>query len=222
MALKDSLEILNLGGNKLTTLPDEVLQFRKLRVLFLGSNEFERIPPLLGRLTTLYMLSFKSNKLVEICNECLSPSVGWLILTDNKLRSLPTTIGRLTGLRKLMLANNDLQSLPPELSLCKEIELIRLSRNKLTEFPSWLFQLPKLSWLALSGNPASSIRAPAAESSSVAATPSIPFSSLEVGSVLGQGASGIVYAVGFKNTAISDAQHNQFNYDLDRFEGIQC
>ena len=68
-------------------------------------NEFERIPPQISELPFLSMLSFKQNSLKQI-DVPLPSSLNWLILTDNQLTSLPTQIGQLTGMRKLMLANN--------------------------------------------------------------------------------------------------------------------
>lgn len=193
----------------MTDLPEELLQFTKLKVLFLGSNHFEVIPSFLGRMSSLYMLSFKSNRLTNVPEDSLSPSIGWLILTDNKLSSLPESIGRLSGLRKLMLANNRLPNLPASLALCKQLELVRLSRNNLDEFPSWLFNMPRLSWLALSGNPASTPR-DGGTTSTISNT--ISYSELIVGEVIGQGASGVVHRV--------ELSHPLFTYDISRFEGL--
>lgn len=204
-SVKDTLEVLNLGGNHLSDLPRELLGFRKLRILFLGSNDFTEVPSFLGLMSSLYMLSFKSNKLRIVSDESLSPSIGWLILTDNLLEQLPAAIGKLTGLRKLMLANNRLSGLPIELSLCRELELIRLSRNNLSVFPEWIFEMPKLAWLALSGNPASDISN--AEISNI-----VPSETLTLGEVIGEGASGVVYKV--------ESTRGVFTYDASRFNGV--
>ncbi len=188
LILKDTLEVLNLGGNHISSLPESILNLKRLRILFLGSNEFDSIPPFLGQMGSLFMLSFKSNRVTLVPEECLSPSIGWLILTDNKISHLPSSIGRLHGLRKLMLANNQLKTLPNELANCRELELIRLSRNELIELPTWLLQLPKLSWLAVAGNPGSA-------SLSVSESFQAKFTDFEIGRVLGQGASGVVHEV---------------------------
>lgn len=52
-----------------------------------------------------------------------------------------------------MLAGNRLERLPDEMAACVNLELVRLSANRFREFPDWLFELPRLSWLALAGNP---------------------------------------------------------------------
>ena len=199
LKLHDSLEMLNMGGNHLSTLPPEFDCFTKLRILFFAGNRFETIPECLGRLPSLYMVSFKGNKLSTISPTSLSPSIGWLILTDNCLTELPETVGNLRGLRKLMLANNDLHTLPPTLSHCKELELIRLSRNKLSTFPSFLLSLPKLSWLSLAGN-----NIPGIFSSTLPPqSRTLPVSSLAIGPLIGEGASGYVYEVQRKQQLVN-------------------
>lgn len=117
--LGDSLELLNLGGNSISTLPDSMIKLQKLRILFFAQNKFESIPIVLGNLSSLFMLSFKSNQVSFIDGASLSPSLCWLILTDNKISELPSSIGKLSGLRKLMLAGNEITHLNEELQHCR-------------------------------------------------------------------------------------------------------
>ena len=42
--LADSLEVLNLSGNALTTLPDDLPRLHRLRVLFCSNNAFTELP----------------------------------------------------------------------------------------------------------------------------------------------------------------------------------
>lgn len=149
----NTLEYLNLGNNSISSLPNEFIRFQNLKILFFGSNEFTEIPVVLGKLTSLYMLSFKSNKVNYIHPESLSKSISWLILTDNQISELPSTIGNLILLKKVMLAGNKLKSLPEELINCQSIELLRISANLMNELPLWLLELPNLSWFAYAGNP---------------------------------------------------------------------
>ena len=123
--LGDCLEVLNLGGNSISRLTDSIMALQKLRILFFAQNCFTEIPSVLGKLSSLYMLSFKSNKVSLIPEESLSEGLGWLILTDNKISALPSSIGKLTGLRKLMLAGNDITCLNNELRNCKVRNLRR-------------------------------------------------------------------------------------------------
>lgn len=206
--LVDTLEFLNMGGNQLSSLPDQIVQFKKLRIMFFAQNKFQTFPAVLGQLPALYMISFKSNMVEFISEEALSPSVSWLILTDNKIQKLPKSIGKLTTLRKCMLAGNLLTYLPEEMANCADIELLRLSGNRLTELPEWVLQLPKLSWLAYSGNPFQCINSTSnkcKESLKLSANEEVDTSSKKILSNLidwnditvheqiGEGASGNVY-----------------------------
>ena len=87
-AVAATLEFLNLGGNKLSSLPDDFASFQKLRTIFFANNDFESFPPVLGKMRSLFMVSFKSNKLKSVASESLSPSISWLILTDNMLTGI--------------------------------------------------------------------------------------------------------------------------------------
>ncbi len=58
---------LNLAHNGLSELPAEFLELTHLRVLFFLGNRFAHVPHLLGRLRSLFMLSFKSNCIAEVC-----------------------------------------------------------------------------------------------------------------------------------------------------------
>lgn len=186
--LADSLEILNLCDNHLSSLPDEFGQLKKLKVVFFNNNDFDHIPAVLAQCPDLYMISFKSNRVKTIAEEVFSLSIRWFTLTDNQLEAISPSLGKLKHLQKLMLAGNNLQTLPPELASCQSLELIRLAANRLTELPAWLLTLPRLSWLAYAGNPFCTALAPKARS-----LPTIDWTTLTIGDVLGQGASGVIY-----------------------------
>ncbi|RYH00413.1 hypothetical protein EON65_49470 [archaeon] len=87
--IKDSLEFINFGGNKLSSLPGNLVEFRNLKILFFANNNFTAIPECLGQLPYIRMLSFKSNKVAEVPEASLSASLQWLILTDNQITGAP-------------------------------------------------------------------------------------------------------------------------------------
>lgn len=187
--LADTLEILDLSGNALSSLPDDLPRLRKLRVLFCSNNRFTELPAVLGQCAELSMVGFKSNQIRHVPDAALPPGLRWLILTDNQIEALPAAIGRCTRLQKLMLAGNRLRSLPLQLAACTNLELVRIAANQLTELPDWLLALPRLSWLAYAGNP---FCVPA-ESSACAAAADIPWSRLRLLHKLGEGASGLIH-----------------------------
>jgi hypothetical protein len=75
------------------------------------------------------------------------------------------------------------------MSNCKEIELLRIAANNIVHLPEWLLRLPKLSWLGFGGNKLWNEYKPAERES----LPSISWNDLQVGDLLGEGASGFVY-----------------------------
>lgn len=190
-ALADSLEILNLSGNRLASLPADLPRLRKLRILFCSDNPFTTLPEVLGDCPQLEMVGFKANRIRHLPAAALPPQLRWLILTDNRLERLPAELGDCSRLQKLMLAGNQLQSLPRHLAGLSRLELLRIAANRLETLPGWLAELPRLSWLAFAGNPFSD--ASEAEILRQHPLPPIPRSSIELGEILGQGASGIIH-----------------------------
>lgn len=188
--LADTLEELDLSGNQLTALPDDLPRLKHLRVLFCSNNPFTELPAVLGRCSQLRMVGFKANQIRHVPSAALAPSLRWLILTDNQVPELPASIGQCTHMQKLMLAGNRLTSLPPALAQCLQLELLRISANQLTALPGWLLALPRLAWLACAGNP---FNTPAANAPGAAST-DINWSSLTLAHTMGEGASGIIHA----------------------------
>ncbi|CAB3784984.1 leucine-rich repeat-containing protein kinase family protein [Paraburkholderia caffeinilytica] len=189
--LADTLEILDLSGNALSTLPDDLPRLGKLRILFASDNPFTELPEVLGQCSQLSMVGFKANRIRKVSGRSLPPLLRWLILTDNEIAALPPEIGACTELQKLMLAGNRLRTLPEELAACSRLELLRLAANQLSGLPAWLLRLPRLSWLAFAGNPFSE----AAETAALTDTPiaDIRWDELKLEQQLGEGASGVIY-----------------------------
>lgn len=186
--LADSLEILNLSGNALTSLPHDLHRLPHLRVLFCAQNAFTEVPECLGQCAQLSMISFKSNQISRVTADALPPRLRWLILTDNRIDELPAELGERPLLQKLMLAGNRLEHLPPSLANCHNLELIRIAANRMTHLPDWLLTLPGLTWLAYAGNPVETAQEEAIDDQ----TPDIPWATLSMAQVLGEGASGVI------------------------------
>jgi hypothetical protein len=184
--LADTLEILDLSGNQLSDLPDDLPRLHNLRILFCSNNDFEHVPPVLGECPELELIGFKANRISSFDDAAVPAKLRWLVLTDNRLDALPASLGKCVRLQKLMLAGNRLEHLPDTMAACVNLELIRLSANRFRDFPKWLFELPRLSWLALSGNPWSEAR-------QAEAMNEVDWEHLEIGGKLGEGASGVIH-----------------------------
>ncbi|MCX5541245.1 leucine-rich repeat-containing protein kinase family protein [Paraburkholderia sp. CNPSo 3076] len=189
--LADSLEVLDLSGNALTSLPDDLAKLRRLRILFASNNPFTELPPVLGDCESLSMVGFKANRIRRVSGRALPPQLRWLILTDNDVDALPAEIGERPNLQKLMLAGNRLRSLPETMAACNRLELLRISANRLDALPDWLLRLPRLAWLAYAGNPLNVVREQVALAD--APVPDIGWHTLALGQTLGEGASGVTH-----------------------------
>jgi hypothetical protein len=187
LSLSGTLEILDLSNNHIKILPDDLKQLKKLKIIFASNNDFESLPECLGQCENLEMVGFKANKIRHVSAKSLPTKLRWLILTDNKIATLPDALGERSSLQKLSLAGNKLEQLPANLMRLTNLELVRISANRLTECPDQLLSLPKLAWLAMSGNPF------CANNVDIQSVPLVPYSSFVLQNILGQGASGVIY-----------------------------
>lgn len=193
-SLAETLEVLDLSGNVLSGLPDDFGRLAKLKIVFFSDNLFTELPSVLSDCKHLSMIGFKSNRIAYIPENALPPSTRWLILTNNRIKHLPASIGQCNSLQKVALAGNFLSALPPEMINCRNLELLRISANRFNELPGWLFDMPKLSWLAFAGNPFYKI-----EQRDSVDLPEIDWESFDVQEQLGEGASGNIYRAVWQN-----------------------
>ena len=126
---------LSLRQNNLTgSLPAELGQLEKLRVLDLAGNRFSgRIPLEIGDLDSLEHLSLNGNQISGI---------------------IPSSIGQLLELRYLALSENRLSGpIPADLGDLGRLEVLRLENNRLSgEIPQELAKLSNLTRLNLRAN----------------------------------------------------------------------
>jgi hypothetical protein len=184
--LADTLELLDVSGGALSSLPNEMGRLHRLRVLCCSGNKFNELPAVLGDCAALSQISFRACGMRAVPPEALPPKLRWLTLTQNAIEQLPATLGERPLLQKLMLAGNLLHNLPSSLADSTSLELMRLSSNRFETLPTWLAQLPKLAWISWSGNPLERSLAPAV------AEP-VSWGDLDIGERLGGGASGDVH-----------------------------
>jgi hypothetical protein len=199
LSLFDTLEILDLSGNPLSSLPNDFSRLHKLKIAFFSDCNFTTFPAQLAKCRSLEMIAFKDNHMTTIPEGSFPRKLRWLILTNNEIKSIPATIGQCHRLQKCMLAGNRLTSLPAEMAHCRKLGLLRLSSNNLSSLPEWLFQLPELSFLSFAGNPC----APSFGDNPI--LDDISWSELAVHQLLGEGASGII-SKGTWNAADGDRE----------------
>ncbi|WYZ42028.1 hypothetical protein EsH8_V_000923 [Colletotrichum jinshuiense] len=187
--LSDTLEHLDLSGTGLSSLPDDFSRLHKLRIAFFSDCNFTVFPKQLAACPELEMVAFRSNGMTAIPEDALPPKLRWLILTNNRIGTLPKTIGGCSRLQKCMLAGNCLRTLPDEMSACRKLGLLRLSANDFADLPPWLFELPELAFLSVAGNPCCAITL----DQELAQLRKAGWQDLEVQELLGHGASGDIF-----------------------------
>ncbi|MGX9776951.1 leucine-rich repeat-containing protein kinase family protein [Janthinobacterium aestuarii] len=221
--LADSLEILDLSGNALSTLPDDLPRLHKLRIIFCSDNLFTTLPAVLGSCLALEMIGFKANRIRHVPAAALPPRLRWLTLTDNAIESMPDELGKCSELQKLMLAGNCLSHLPATLAACHRLELVRIAANRFTALPECLLSLPRLSWLAYAGNLFTEARELAALAGTGAA--GVAWQRLELAQQLGEGASGVIYRArldGVDDVAVKVFKGAMTSDGLPRSEMAAC
>ncbi|XP_057707679.1 leucine-rich repeat and calponin homology domain-containing protein 1 isoform X2 [Corythoichthys intestinalis] len=147
-----ALETLNLYHNCIRSIPDTVISLHSLTSLNLSRNQLSSLPACLCTLP-LRVLNASNNKLVS-----LPESVGQLHrlmeldISSNELTTLPRHIGRLRALRELNVRRNLLCVLPEDLS---DLPLVKLdfSCNKVSTIPLSYRKMTQLQVLRLESNP---------------------------------------------------------------------
>lgn len=139
--------------NKLTSVPHQIGKLSNLRILDLHGNVIETLPDEMRNLHNLVYLDLSNNRLHDLDVLDGMEALETLNVSFNLLDHLPIPIWGFPNLRELHAAHNFLKSIPGRpwhfVSPLREIDL---SRNWFTEFPSVLTMIPTLKTLILSRN----------------------------------------------------------------------
>ncbi|XP_020809135.1 leucine-rich repeat and calponin homology domain-containing protein 1 isoform X2 [Drosophila serrata] len=177
-ALTDTV-IADLSRNRFCELPEEVTTFAFLETLLLYHNTIRSIPESVKQLSSLTYLDLRSNQLSSLPREiCFLPLQVLLVsnnrlstlpdemgrldqtLTDldasyNQLANLPVRLGELRSLRSLSLRSNHLMYLPRELT-CLSLVSLDVSNNRIASLPLEIRHMATLVELQLENNPLTS------------------------------------------------------------------
>uniref|UniRef100_UPI00398E353C E3 ubiquitin-protein ligase LRSAM1 isoform X2 n=1 Tax=Pristiophorus japonicus TaxID=55135 RepID=UPI00398E353C len=104
------LKILDLHGNRLTSLPEDMGQLFSLQVLNVEQNQLKSLPSSLATLAQLQTLNLKGNR----------------------IRKLPESLSGLRSLRMLDISQNRIQSLPQDLAQIRTLESLSLDAEAMT------------------------------------------------------------------------------------------
>ncbi|RKO96424.1 L domain-like protein, partial [Caulochytrium protostelioides] len=117
----------------LESLPEEICQMKRLKILDVTHNQLTTLPRGIDRMTQLRQLYLSYNRLT-----CEAFAV-------EDMTSLP--------LQVLHLASNDLPDLPESfMAFQSSLEVLDVSYNALITLPEWLGQFERLSFLNIAHN----------------------------------------------------------------------
>eukprot|EP01031_Cornospumella_fuschlensis_P029029 gene29029-35040_t len=144
---------INLGANKLKSLPLEFSSLKSLRSLWLDDNDFDSFPSALCALPSLTHLHLSNNSLSAL-PESIAMMTGLQVLSvdNNGLGGLPKGLLDIRGLKQLWARENEIVELPEELGSWVALEILAISSNALTHLPASLTQLHKLQKLYVNSN----------------------------------------------------------------------
>lgn len=175
-----SITGLNLSGNKLKRVPDNIGEFKALTELRLDDNYLTSIGENIGKLNNLTTLHLHDNYLSDLPANLAHLPLTHVCIHHNKFTAIPAIFQRLAGLDGLEVNNNmiavipdwvgdlpqlvflDFSSnriavLPESISRLRGLTILLLTNNKIEEVPEWIGDLVNLNELGLNNNKVSSL-----------------------------------------------------------------
>ncbi|GAB1286768.1 Leucine rich repeat containing 57 [Apodemus speciosus] len=148
------LKSLSLNNNKLTVLPDELCNLKKLETLSLNNNHLRELPSTFGQLSALKTLSLSGNQLGALPPQlCSLRHLDVVDLSKNQIRSIPDTVGELQAI-ELNLNQNQISQISVRISCCPRLKVLRLEENclELSMLPQSILSDSQICLLAVEGN----------------------------------------------------------------------
>ncbi|XP_059199508.1 leucine-rich repeat and calponin homology domain-containing protein 1 isoform X6 [Centropristis striata] len=139
--LTDTVEA-DLSKNRLADVPSEVCHLVALETLNLYHNCIRTIPDSIISLQSLTSLNLSRNQLGSLPACLCGLPLRVLNASNNKLVSLPETIGQLHSLMELDISCNEISALPRHIGRLKALRELNVRRNLLCVLPEDLAGLP--------------------------------------------------------------------------------
>ncbi|XP_028142541.1 leucine-rich repeat-containing protein 40-like isoform X2 [Diabrotica virgifera virgifera] len=124
--LSNTLTELNMSCNRISNVPEFLMDLTKLKFCDLSKNQLEDLPDSLSSLVYIRELILSNNRFKKIPN-CIFQMVGIeiLLMNDNNIEEIPIdNLKMLTRIATLDLSNNSINYVPPELGNIKQLRWI--------------------------------------------------------------------------------------------------
>ena len=152
------IEELILNDNRITTVPDEIANLQKLRIIDVSQNQISRFPIGLTRLGQIQSLDMSSNDIDGTLPSEIGSmqSLSALTLSHNKLNgTIPSSLGNLLNLHEVVdLGHNTLTgTIPLHVGQLGRLKKLYLNSNRLSgTIPSELVRLNQINAIRLDSN----------------------------------------------------------------------
>ncbi|XP_075692094.1 leucine-rich repeat and calponin homology domain-containing protein 2 isoform X3 [Rhinoderma darwinii] len=132
----------DLSKNRFIEIPLDVCMFAPLETLNLYHNCIKCIPETIKNLQMLTYLNISRNLLSTLPKYLFDLPLKVLVVSNNKLVSIPEEVGKLKDVMELDVSCNELQVLPPQVGKLHLLRELNLRRNNLQVLPDALSSLP--------------------------------------------------------------------------------
>ncbi|KAE8603525.1 hypothetical protein XENTR_v10014355 [Xenopus tropicalis] len=132
----------DLSRNRLCEIPPEICNYVSLETLSFYQNCIRHVPEATLNLQALSFLNISRNQLTSLPGHLCSLPLKVLIVSNNKLDSLPEEIGALRNLTELDVSCNEIQTIPTQIGKLESLRDLNIRRNHLVQLPHELAELP--------------------------------------------------------------------------------
>lgn len=143
---------LSIGGNNIEKLPENIgiLQCTNLN---LGKNKLSSLPASFADLKQVHHLIFYENEFVKIPEEISGfENLQHLDFYKNHIKEIPDFVGNYENLRYLYLSYNDIETIPDTLRALSSLTYFYIHHNKILNLPNWIVELDSLERLGVGYN----------------------------------------------------------------------
>ena len=143
---------LSIGGNNIEKLPENIgiLQCTNLN---LGKNKLSSLPASFADLKQVHHLIFYENEFVTIPEEIAGfENLQHLDFYKNHIKEIPDFIGNFENLHYLYLSYNEIETIPDTLRNLNSLNYFYIHHNKIVTLPDWIVEMDSLERLGVGYN----------------------------------------------------------------------